>query len=244
MRAFFGIFVMLVFSTAAWSKTCLDVSPEILRVRDGKSVVVTWKFFRHPAENPVEAFPPRLLEYQTRYRSALKMNARDLIRRSQDFRSDTVKRIEIEGVTPSNQEMYLALQSGNQNSERILNGNIGLIRPLSCIEAWIFDEFLEQFSQKVVNLEFSAAIYQKNDQITVLASFDPSYVLWGRPSRLQTISHVNLLSTGWSYKAHLHNHPFLFAPQELAAQLQLGGILTRVRQTSRIGCAKNLRAQS
>lgn len=98
-----------------------------------------------------------------------------------------------------------------ENVDKILGGEVGVIRPAYCLEALLLGMHLQNFSFMEEVSEFSAYVLEnkENDGSLELKIYFSSFKL---PSRMPDFIKEMISSdvdAGWRLKAHLHNHPFL-----------------------------------
>lgn len=90
---------------------------------------------------------------------------------------------------------------------KALQGKVGRLRKISCLEAFLLDNHLRTFSSET---EFSAYILTKPEEAQAIVIFY-TQLKNGTVSEQVINNQVEVYRRqGWNVEAHLHNHPFSF----------------------------------
>lgn len=94
------------------------------------------------------------------------------------------------------------------NATSLLDGRVGVITPISCLEAMIWKWQAARYPMLEHPTEFGAFVLTGHEQVRVYLS---SADLVGQRIRRKVTDLVQAdISAGWRLLAHIHNHPFLF----------------------------------
>ncbi len=105
---------------------------------------------------------------------------------------------------------------GNRNITRIINGEIGLIRPIRCLESIPFREMLKVVDLREHSVELNATVLRKHGAAKIVGDFyfNPATIDNGATGTAESNAARNLreqlMRDGWIIAAHFHNHPFSF----------------------------------
>lgn len=117
----------------------------------------------------------------------------------------------IEEMPDSN--FKITLQKSNVILRKIVNGKIGELRRLSCIESIPFREYVRVPQRYFFMAEFIALMLMKEDQIKILTQFpNPKKLSNGGAviSKAMNDELNILLANNWRISHQLHNHPYFF----------------------------------
>jgi hypothetical protein len=99
------------------------------------------------------------------------------------------------------------------NGRLVLSGDVGTLRPASCLEALLVEAQAARFPMASHPTEFHAIVMERADAGTrqVRVYFAGSGAPW--PPKINPLLERVAAdrNAGWRAVAHLHNHPFLFA---------------------------------
>lgn len=95
------------------------------------------------------------------------------------------------------------------NGRLVLSGDVGTLRPISCLEALLVDYQAARFPMASHPTEFHAVVMERGRQVRVY--FAGSGAPWPPRANLLFERVAADRGEGWRAVAHLHNHPFLFA---------------------------------
>lgn len=134
-------------------------------------------------------------------------SARENIRNGIRIRRDALQGLD------ARDSYRLTLERDIRNLARVERSEIGKIRPLRCLEGIAFREFLKVADLRGSPQEFQAVFMEKNGEIRMLGDFyrkSPGGVVGTQASAATIRERERLRREGWTYHAHLHNHPFDF----------------------------------
>lgn len=106
-----------------------------------------------------------------------------------------------------------SLEADIRNTRKIVEGRIGVIRPVRCLEGLAMREFLKTADLRSHPQEFMAIVLEKNGALKMLGDFyrRPAGSVVGVATSPAVLAETKRwLKIGWRYHAHLHNHPFNF----------------------------------
>ncbi|MCO5143161.1 MAG: hypothetical protein M9962_08740 [Oligoflexia bacterium] len=94
----------------------------------------------------------------------------------------------------------------NNRFNKILSRQVGKIRPINCLEAFLLNTHIRSFSAFV---EFEALIFEnpKINKIRILVQTQGSKQSVIRKPFIENYIRTHLRA-GWRLRAHIHNHPF------------------------------------
>jgi hypothetical protein len=94
------------------------------------------------------------------------------------------------------------------NSMLVLDGTVGKIEPMTCLEAMIWKWQNNRFLMISYPTEFGAFILKRNTDLRIYLS---SSDIVGARIRSEVLESIQTdIESGFELLAHLHNHPFLF----------------------------------
>jgi hypothetical protein len=107
--------------------------------------------------------------------------------------------------------------SGSQgeaaNGRMVLDGSVGTLRPIGCLEALLVDFQAARFPMASHPTEFHAVVMERSDagRRTVRVYFAGSSAPWPPKADLLFERAAADRRDGWRAVAHIHNHPFEFS---------------------------------
>ncbi len=100
------------------------------------------------------------------------------------------------------------------NSNLIIEGRVGKIRPINCLETWLFDTFNHDYPLSKSPKEFHAAILrnEKSKQIRIYYEHQADGIDYAGVNTSDKVLGLikRDLAEGWTLFYDLHNHPFNF----------------------------------
>lgn len=124
----------------------------------------------------------------------------------------TVRRHALSFLSPGD-PFRASLEADIRNVRKIVEGRIGVIRPVRCPEGLAMREFLKTADLRSHPQEFMAIVLEKNGVLKMLGDFyrRPAGSVVGVATSPAVLAETKRwLKIGWRYYAHLHNHPFNF----------------------------------
>lgn len=106
-----------------------------------------------------------------------------------------------------------SLEADIRNVRKIVDGRIGMIRPVRCAEGLAMREFLKTVDLRKNPQEFMAVVLEKDGAFKMLGDFyrKPADSVVGVNTSSAVLNETRRwMKRGWRYHAHLHNHPFSF----------------------------------
>jgi hypothetical protein len=99
------------------------------------------------------------------------------------------------------------------NGRMVLDGSVGTLRPIGCIEALLVDYQAARFPMASHPTEFHAVVMERDEagRRLVRVYFAASGAPWPPKAELLFARAAADRRDGWRAVAHLHNHPFEFA---------------------------------
>jgi hypothetical protein len=99
------------------------------------------------------------------------------------------------------------------NGRMVLDGSVGTLRPIGCVEALLVDYQAARFPMASHPTEFHAVIMERSDAggSRVRVYFAASSAPWPPKAELLFQRAAADRREGWRAVAHVHNHPFEFA---------------------------------
>jgi hypothetical protein len=101
----------------------------------------------------------------------------------------------------------------------ILNGRLGEVLPITCLESLLFAEHTARYPVESTGSEFVGIILKQpqTERLKVLLLSGFSGTPGVTPSGLKLIPQLEAdLKAGWIEAAHVHNHPFSFHQEDIA----------------------------
>lgn len=193
----------LLTATAALATACPLASPEILKAQKG-GFTALWRFTASPALHaPLGA--GELAGYERWVRAHTRLDAKGLIENN-----IRVGRRLKKSLSPRD-PFRKAIEKNERNGRLISSGEVGRIRPLSCLESQPFRQLAAWVDLRIKPTEFFATILTKGDELILIADFYPNSYSGAHESRAARKAKALLRKDGWGREASLHNHPFNFA---------------------------------
>jgi hypothetical protein len=94
---------------------------------------------------------------------------------------------------------------------KVIDGHVGTIRPMSCLESIAFLEFQKVADLRKAPKELSALLFRKGGALRLVGDFYSDGENGGARERPASTKEARrLTAAGWELYAHLHNHPFAF----------------------------------
>lgn len=107
-----------------------------------------------------------------------------------------------------------SIQKSNEIIRKIINGEIGKLHRLNCIESIPFREYVRMPQRYFFISEFYTLILKRENEIKIISRFlNPKQISTdlGIAPNKALIDELNiLLSKNWKISHHLHNHPYFF----------------------------------
>lgn len=198
-----ALLLLLWSPLAALAASCeQSFQRKVLQTRAaGRTVLFTFPSAPGPA-----AADRRESEHLDWVRANTPWNARQILVNHDDILRDALTR------TPPGSASRPSLEKSIRNDERILSGAIGRFRAPSCMDQVAFREFLQLVDLRKSPQEFLAYVHSQGMAKVMIADFDdkPDGVIGVSPSPRLLAEQARLQAEGWTYHAHLHNHPFMF----------------------------------
>jgi hypothetical protein len=111
----------------------------------------------------------------------------------------------------SQPEFLNALKLDIENSQKMLDGKVGDLRKINCLESIPFREYMKVVDLKKDQMEFAATILRRGSETKIVGDFyktsDGSGVA---TSEVADAEIKRAQANGWKMTANLHNHPFVF----------------------------------
>ncbi|MBX3039640.1 MAG: hypothetical protein KF789_02890 [Bdellovibrionaceae bacterium] len=206
---FIGIFGLAPRILAARSDGCADLrlSKQTLR-STSTGLTSVWVFSEKDfSQGPFVPSSTAEKSHIQWVRQRTSWSSRENLRNGIRIRQKTVNQL------PRLDVFRLSLERDIRNLSKVINGSIGRIRPLRCIEGLAFREYLRIADLRSHPQEFQAIFMEKDGVIAMLGDFyrkKPSDIVGTMPSAATLKYKAQLEQKGWVFHAHLHNHPFDF----------------------------------
>lgn len=198
-----ALVVLLSSPFAALAASCeQSVQRNVLQTRaTGRTVMFTFPSAPGPA-----AADQRESEHLDWVRANTSWDARQIL-----VNHDNILRDALTRAAPGS-AWRASLEKSIRKNELILSGAIGRFRAPSCMDQVAFREFLQLVDLRKSPQEFLAYVYSQGMPKAMIADFDdkPDDPIGVRPSARLLAEQARLQAAGWTYHAHLHNHPFVF----------------------------------
>ncbi|HRO66967.1 MAG TPA: hypothetical protein PL182_05335 [Pseudobdellovibrionaceae bacterium] len=134
-------------------------------------------------------------------------SARENILNGIRIRQDAIRNL------PTTDPFRRSLERDIRNLSKVRRADVGRIRHIRCLEGIAFREFLKVADLRSHPQEFQAVFMEKQGRIVMIGDFyrkSRRDVVGTSASKTADRERARLLREGWTYYAHLHNHPFDF----------------------------------
>jgi hypothetical protein len=126
----------------------------------------------------------------------------------------------IKGMNPKDAFVNEILRS-NRGEQRIIDGEIGKIRPMSCLEGIPLLELMKVVDLRKNAVEMFVTILKKNTELKVIGDFyfTSDEVAGTDESSAAKKLRLGLMRSGWQAQSNYHNHPFDFRNADIGGEV-------------------------
>jgi len=203
------IFIILIstLTSNVWASQCNIVKDKKVIFENKLGRTVEWTINKSDeAYSPAVLNEPSYTNYVNWARSNTEKSAREIIsyflnvitKAAEDLRKDD------QFLESLNQSIF--------NVTQVLEGHIGQIHPINCLESVPFLEFLEIVDLRKKPSEFYVTVLKKNNELKIIGDFYKSEIdhIGTSESDAAKTHRYSLIKQAWYFEAIYHNHPFNF----------------------------------
>jgi hypothetical protein len=203
------IFIILICNLPSdvWASPCNIVKDKKVIFENKLGRTVEWTI--NPSDevySPAVLKEPIYTNYVNWVRSNTTKSAHELISHFLNVISKAAEDLR------NNDQFLESLNQSIYNVTLVLEGHVGQIYPINCLESLPFLEFLEIVDLRKKPSEFYVTVLKKNNELKIIGDFYKSEIddIGTSESEVAKTQRYNLIKQAWAFEAIYHNHPFNF----------------------------------